>query len=231
MGQLTASFLSIMVVPLIVLFFVSAVIWLFFDHGIDKIKHPEEWKDAGKSGERIIYLALVHNLKIPENQIFRNVYIPTEDNNTSEIDLLIVSKKGLFVLECKNYSGNIYGDTTRQKWVQYLGGQKTYFYNPLMQNKNHAKHLREFLTIYKIEVPIIPLVTTISRGKWKVKNLKSDDYILGLNCHLKDIYNRMPISKECEQNIFTIMNKLKSLSRPNNSIKRKHIEQIQSFHS
>lgn len=61
---------------LILLTFLILVLWLFFNHGIDKLKHPEEWQDAGTAGERILYTTLVKQFKIPENQIFRNVYIP-----------------------------------------------------------------------------------------------------------------------------------------------------------
>ena len=129
----------------IVLFALAAIIWLFFNHGIDKLRHLEKWKDAGKSGEQIVYRTFVDKYHVPENQILRNVYIPTSDGKSSEIDLLVVSKKGLLVFECKNYGGNIYGDAKRPKWIQYLGRKKSYFYNPLMQNRTHVRHMKKYL--------------------------------------------------------------------------------------
>lgn len=215
---------AIIVIAAVLLFVVAGLIWLFGCHGLDKIKHPEEWKTAGSSGERIVYNTLITKFKIPEQQILRNVYIPTKTGKTSEIDLLVISKKGLFVFECKNYGGNIYGDAKRQNWIQYIGNQKNYFYSPLLQNKNHVKHLKEFLAKDKIEAPIIPLVTTISRGKWKIKNLAPTDYVLGINCHLKDIYENLPDSKEMAKHFQTILAKLSPLSRPNEKTKQKHIE-------
>lgn len=83
------------------LFVLAFLIWLFGDHGIDKIKNPEEWKDVGSSGEQITYINLRDKIHVPEKQILRNVYIPTADGKTSEIDLLVVSRKGLLVFECK----------------------------------------------------------------------------------------------------------------------------------
>lgn len=216
----------IAIVAAILLFVAAGLVWLFYCHGLDRIKHPEEWKTAGSSGERIFYNTLIAKFNIPEQQILRNVYIPTKTGKTSEIDLLVISKKGLFVFECKNYGGNIYGDAKRQNWIQYIGNKKIYFYNPLLQNKNHAKRLKEFLAKDKIEVPIIPLVTTISRGKWRIKNLASTDYVLGLNCHLKDIYKNLPDSKEIAKHFQTILAKLTPLSRPDEKTKQKHIEQI-----
>ena len=103
------------VVTAVVLFIIAGLIWLFACHGIDKICHPEEWTDEGKSGEQIVYRTLIDQIHVPENQILRNVYVPTTGGKTSEIDLLVVSKKGLLVFECKNYAGNIYGDAQRNK--------------------------------------------------------------------------------------------------------------------
>lgn len=220
------QFLVSIIVLATLLFLVCGIVWLFFNHGIDKLKHPEEWKSVGSSGERILYNTLIKKFYIPENQIFRNVYIPTKDSKTSEIDILVVSKKGIFVFECKNYGGNIYGDANHSKWIQYIGRQKNYFYNPLLQNKNHAKHLKEFLAKSEIEVPVIPFVSTITRGNWKVKNLKADNFILGLNCHFKDIYKNLPNSEAIAKNFKCIIAIITPLSRPADNIKEKHIDQI-----
>ena len=102
-------------------------VWFLFCHGLDKILHPEEWKDAGRSGERILYKTLHRKYGIPEEQMFRNVYVPNKKGQDAEIDLLVVSRKGIFVFECKNYGGDIYGDAKRRKWVQYIGRKKSYF--------------------------------------------------------------------------------------------------------
>lgn len=186
--------LPMVALALLVLF--SMAFWLFFCHGIDKIKHPEEWRDAGKSGERILYNMLVRKFKIPEEQIFRNVYVPNKKGQDAEIDLLVVSKKGIFVFECKNYGGNIYGDAKRRKWVQYIGRKRSYFYSPLLQNRKHVEVLKTFLAESGIKVPIIPVLATITRGNWKIRNLGEGDYVLGVNCHLKDLYRGLPDVEE-----------------------------------
>ncbi|MBR5046469.1 NERD domain-containing protein [Candidatus Saccharibacteria bacterium] len=209
----------------IILTVIIAVIWLFYDHGANRLKHPEEWQNTGSSGEQIIFLTLNKKLHIPENQILRNVYIPTENGKTSEIDLLVVSKKGLFVFEIKNYAGNIYGDTKRKKWIQYLGKKKSFFYNPLLQNRTHCENLHKYLKKYG-DIPIVPLLTTISRGKWKIKNLSADDYFLGYNCHLIDIYNSMPICETMSSAFKPILSALTPLSRPSKEIVEKHIQEI-----
>lgn len=198
--------------------------WGFLGHGFDKMLHPNEWKNIGASGEQIVFLALTKKLHIPENQILRNVYIPTKDGKTSEIDILLVSKKGLFVIECKNYAGNIYGNARCKNWLQYIGKQRIPFYSPLLQNKTHCENLKKYLANYK-DIPIISLVTTITRGTWKFKNLGPNDYILGYNCHLQDIYNSMPVCDAMSTAFKPILKKLTPLSRPDQEIVAKHIQE------
>ena len=209
----------------LLVFLIAGLLWLFLDHGTDKLKNPEEWRNAGSSGEQIIYNTLRNKLHVPDNQILRNVYIPTGNGKTSEIDLLVVSRKGLLVFECKNYAGNIYGDMKRKKWVQYLGKQKNYFYNPFLQNATHVRHLGKYLTKYG-DVPIIPFVTTISRGRWKVRNLGNNDYFLGYNCHLKDILAKRAESELIVGHFNEIIQELKPLSRPDEDVRNRHIEQV-----
>ena len=129
-------------------------------------------------------------------------------------------------LNAKNYAGNIYGDAKRNKWIQYLGKKKSFFYNPFLQNRSHVKHLKKYLEQYG-DLPAIPMVSTITRGKWKVKNYGPEDYLLGYNCHLKDILSETPNSELMAQHFKAIMAKLQPLSRPGESIKEEHIEQIQ----
>lgn len=209
----------------VVLFIVAGLIWLFACQGIDKIRHPEEWTDEGKSGEQIVYRTLIDQIHVPENQILRNVYVPTADGKTSEIDLLVISKKGLLVFECKNYAGNVYGDAQRNKWIQYLGKKKSFFYNPFMQNRSHVKHLKKYLEVYG-DIPMIPMVATITRGNWKVKNYGPEDYLLGYNSHLKEILTKTPDSELMAQHFKAIIAKLQPLSRPDETVRQEHIEQI-----
>lgn len=195
-------------------------------HGLDRIIHPEEWKDAGRSGERILYKTLHRKYGIPEEQMFRNVYVPNKKGQDAEIDLLVVSKKGIFVFECKNYGGNIYGDAKRREWVQYIGHKKSYFYSPLLQNRKHVEVLKDFLAESGIKVPIIPVLATITRGNWKIRNLGEGDYVLGLNCHFRDIYEKLPDSEAMARNYKKIMAKLVPLSRPGEGVRERHVEGV-----
>jgi restriction system protein len=75
-----------------------------------------------------------------------NVTIPTH-SGTTQIDHVIVSRYGVFVVETKNISGWIFGDEKSPQWTQSLYGKKYKFQNPLHQNYRHTKALSEFLGI------------------------------------------------------------------------------------
>jgi predicted RNA-binding Zn-ribbon protein involved in translation (DUF1610 family) len=75
-----------------------------------------------------------------------NVTIPTP-NGTTQIDHVIVSRYGVFVVETKNMDGWIFGDEKNPQWTQSIFGKKYKFQNPLHQNYRHTKALSEFLDI------------------------------------------------------------------------------------
>jgi len=218
-------------VPLVILILVLIAIPCIFillmrDRDSDRFQHPEEYATKGAEGERLLYLRL-KELGVPEKQILRNVYIPTR-NGTTEIDLLVVSRKGLLVFECKNYHGNVYGDGNKVKWVQYLGKKKSYFLSPVIQNRGHVKRLREYFSMMP-SFPIIPFVATVQYGNkaWKLKNIKPEDHVIRMKDFM-EIYNNLPESEFMNQNINIVYSKLKPLERPDDSVRQAHIEQIKN---
>ncbi len=84
-----------------------------------------------------------------DSQIYlglNNVTIPTF-NGTTQIDHVIVSRHGVFVVESKNMDGWIFGDEKSSQWTQSIFGKKFKFQNPLHQNYRHTKALSDFLGI------------------------------------------------------------------------------------
>ncbi|WP_026842898.1 NERD domain-containing protein [Citrifermentans bremense] len=75
-----------------------------------------------------------------------NVTIPAA-NGTTQIDHIIVSLYGIFIVETKNVEGWIFGDAKGPSWTQNLFGKKSKFQNPLHQNYKHIKTLSDFLGI------------------------------------------------------------------------------------
>jgi hypothetical protein len=83
--------------------------------------------------------------KIKKGKVLTNLVIPNGDKCT-EIDLLLLHPTGIFVVESKNYSGNIYGDEDSRNWVKSYDDGKSYkFYNPIWQNNMHIRCLNALL--------------------------------------------------------------------------------------
>jgi hypothetical protein len=79
--------------------------------------------------------------------LFKNVTLPTEDG-TTQIDHIIVSRYGIFVIETKNYKGWIFGGPQQQKiWTQKIYRHTSKFQNPLHQNYKHTQTLRAALEL------------------------------------------------------------------------------------
>ncbi|MCR5097842.1 MAG: NERD domain-containing protein [Lachnospiraceae bacterium] len=55
-----------------------------------------------------------------KGKVLRNVYLPKDNGETSEVDVIFITQKGIFVFESKNYSGWIFGDEKSQKWTAML---------------------------------------------------------------------------------------------------------------
>lgn len=121
----------------------------FIDSNYQKSSHHTIWQtffNKGNMGEYNIYRTLE---KIKETKlILTNLYIPKEDGSMTEIDLVMITKFGFFVIESKNYSGWIFGDEKYRNWTQTFPNKKKFkFFNPIWQNKGHIKALKEVLNI------------------------------------------------------------------------------------
>ena len=82
-----------------------------------------------------------------EYRIMNDVYLPLADGTTTQIDHIVVSQYGIFVVETKNYSGWIFGNENSAQWTQSIYGKKSRFQNPLRQNYLHICTLSERLRI------------------------------------------------------------------------------------
>jgi hypothetical protein len=92
--------------------------------------------------------SIAHKISLDKNiyRVLNNVTIPTPDGST-QIDHVIVSRFGIFVIEAKNMSGWIFGNEKSANWTQSFPGGKFRFQNPLRQNYRHTKCLSDFLGI------------------------------------------------------------------------------------
>ena len=103
------------------------------------IKSLLHYEDVGQYGEYLTEYALLSRSMEGYYVVLKNLYLPMKGKNT-EIDLLTIHEKGIFVFESKNYSGWIFGSEDQLKWTQcFKSGQRKHFYNPIKQNRTHIR--------------------------------------------------------------------------------------------
>ena len=100
--------------------------------------------DRGTESERGLILGLIKK-GFPASSIFHDLYVKKSDGKFSQVDLVIATKQGIIVVEVKSASGWIYGSANQTNWTKTLayGKIKHRFYNPIKQNINHIKALKE----------------------------------------------------------------------------------------
>ena len=179
-----------------------------------KIYYP---KFRGFMGEFWVKLELS---KLPKEQyIVLNDIMIKDERGTHQIDHLVISKYGIFVIEMKNYYGLIKGNEYQDKWVQYLGKNKYYFKNPIHQNYGHVKVLEKILNLNINK--FIPVVCFSNQAKLNITN---KSIVVQLDKLLKIIKQFNEVQLEIDIN--PIANKIESLNIIEKDKRKKHIKNI-----
>ncbi|WP_287388651.1 nuclease-related domain-containing protein [Lachnospira sp.] len=126
------------------------VIFFIVDSFFDKRRHDKAIEKQVKKEEKARVDAMksagtewentVAGLKRSGEHSIRNLIIPTGDSMiTTEIDMVEVTRKGIFVYECKHLknAGNVYGKIDDLYWGEIR--------NPSKQNAYHIKNLKKVL--------------------------------------------------------------------------------------
>ena len=101
----------------------------------------------GFLGETVINIAMWLKLEKDVYHRLNNITLPLSNGGSTQIDHVIVSIYGIFVIETKNYKGWIFGNEKQRQWTQVIMGRKYKFQNPLRQNYLHIKTLADLLEL------------------------------------------------------------------------------------
>ena len=124
--------------------------------------HLNQANIRGRRGERRISSRL---FSLPsEYHVFNDVYIEAQGRSV-QIDHIVVSRYGIFVIETKNYTGWIYGNDKSEFWIKNMYGNKYRFRNPLKQNYSHVKSLQALLGVP--ESKFIPIIVFLNGATLK----------------------------------------------------------------
>ncbi|MGP6087905.1 NERD domain-containing protein [Antarctobacter jejuensis] len=100
----------------------------------------------GAAGERRVNATLRKNLNEQDYIVLEDLTLPTS-HGTTQIDHIVLSRFGVFVIETKNMSGWIFGGKNQARWTQVMRGHKSQFQNPLRQNYHHVKVVQDLIGI------------------------------------------------------------------------------------
>lgn len=114
--------------------------------GLISILLKDSPNKAGKRGEQIVVKNTSKYLDDNTYKAIHDVTLPTKSGST-QIDHIIVSKYGIFVIETKNWQGWIFGGEKQKTWTQVNYQYKNKYMNPLHQNYGHVKALQSILRL------------------------------------------------------------------------------------
>ncbi len=154
---------------------------------------------------------------------FHNIILPSK-NGTTQIDHLIISIYGLFIVETKNKKGWIFGSEKQTNWTQAIYGKKYSFQNPLRQAFRQKKILSEFLNLDESHIHTVIYFS----GDCKFKTTLPDNVInSGVGRYIKRFRNQILSTEDVHQVIKALGKHLSESSLSN----RAHIKSLRQRHS
>ncbi len=138
---------------------------------------------AQNHGEALVCRELQANFSGPYYHLLNHITLKFKDG-TTQIDHILVSRFGVFVIETKDYKGWIFANAKHTTWTQVLYRWKFKFQNPIFQNMRHVRAVEELLDFLPPEA-IKSAVVFTGRAEFKTE-MPSGVYTLsGLIDHLR----------------------------------------------
>lgn len=143
------------------------------------------------------------------------------NGKTSQIDHVVISNYGVFVIETKNYKGWIVGNEKSEYWAQIIYKRKEKLYNPIRQNYGHVQALKSVLLDYP-DVVFIPIVVFSVNADLKIKS--SSDVVYSINL-IKTIkkYDQEVITDKLKEEIYS---RIMLLNIDDKETKKQHVLEI-----
>jgi len=180
-------------------------------------------KIKGSFGEKRVAFQL-SRLKSDEYTIFNNILLYT-DRSSTQIDHLVISIFGIFVIETKNYKGWIHGHEKSEYWTQSIYSYKTKFRNPIRQNWSHILALKEVLSGMKQNIYHSIVVFA---GSGELKNIHTKNLVI------YDYQLHETIIRLCTQPVLSfeevrgIVDKINSEMIQDRQARKAHVQQVRS---
>lgn len=95
-------------------------------------------------GEALVSRVLRGHFESPDYHLMNHVTLRISDG-TTQVDHILVSRHGVFVIETKDFNGWILGDAADHSWTQVIFRARFQFQNPIHQNYRHVRAVQDLL--------------------------------------------------------------------------------------
>jgi hypothetical protein len=181
-------------------------------------------KVKGYLGEASVRI-LLSKLNKEEYTVLNDLLIPLKTKKASQIDHVIISRYGIFVIETKNYKGWIFGDETSKYWTQVIYNRKEKLYNPIFQNYGHIKALQEYLSLDN-NSHIYSIVSFSTRATLKNLNITNNNTRVVYSTQLVGTINSFQQQHFTKTEVQLIVNQLEKTLKAAGEQKREHIKNV-----
>lgn len=200
---------------LLIIVIYYCLIYLIKKHGLFK---RDIAKMKGRKGESLVESTL-RRLPASDYKVIHNIMLKNGSNLT-QIDHIIISIYGIFVIETKHYQGFISGSDNRENWCQSFGKKRYLFRNPIKQNIAHVLAIKNNLKInQKLIIPIV-----VFTGKCKL-NIHSKNHVV----HLPELYSIIMNYRKSvlsPEEVIKLTTQLSDLNIDSVTTRKEHIKQI-----
>lgn len=163
-----------------------------------------------------------------------NCYIPKNNNETTEIDIIMIHYSGIYVFESKNYSGWIYGQENDYYWTQVIARKgniyKNKFFNPIRQNAYHIKWLKKLINV---NLPIYSIIVFGQKTTLKKIKITSHQHYITKSSYVlskikqQHLHTNHLLDRNSIDNLYYT---LLPYTKTKKKIKIKHIRNINNKH-
>lgn len=176
----------------------------------------------GDIGEKIVGQRLEAIVNTYGGYLYNDFCFEDEYGFSSQIDHILITLGGIFIIETKITVGTIYGDKNAERWrcIKYQNGNiyEKMIGNPIIQNQGHINHLRDMFASIppKMTSMVIFVHTDISYidsnqvynlpdairyiEEMTINSKRSREYVERINDQVRDIQSKysIPIERHIE---------------------------------
>lgn len=173
---------------------------------------------AGAEGEFAVSQAL--SSMGSEYIVLDDILLDTRGGYT-QVDHIVVSIYGIFIIETKNYSGKVVGSESAVQWKHYRhDGSGHDFYNPVKQNRAHCIAV---CNVLGLQLPdVVPVVVFTDKCDL---SLRCTSYVVNLS-NLNSIFMRYRTQRLTELQVKSIVNRIIGMNMVDATSRAAHLNQV-----